>query len=87
MDHEESSVAARYEPLIDSRSDEPGATSDADSEQRPSEVWLILQAQGLIKHRYRGKRNRPSLKELGPRASFTGTTEDILRSLGRLDER
>lgn len=56
-------------------------------QQRPSKIWRSYREQGLIRHSYRGKQSRPKLSEFPPRVKYRGTTEDLLRSLGRLDDR
>ena len=58
-----------------------------DEQQWPSKVWRSYREQGLIRHPYRGKQLRPKLSELPPRVKYRGTTEDLLRALGRLDDR
>lgn len=54
---------------------------------RPSKIWRSYHELGLIRHPYRGKQHRPKLSELPPRVKYRGTTDDLLRSLGRLNDR
>ena len=86
MVHEEVS-----EEAIEVSPDEAASDSEVldavNEDQQPSKIWLSYREQGLIRHPYRGKRNRPKLSELPPRVKYQGTTEDLLRSLGRLDDR
>ena len=61
------------------------ATESIDwGDEQPDEVWLDLYQQGLVHPPYQSKRTRPKLSELPPRIKFKGTTEDILRALGRI---
>ncbi len=74
MDHDETTI-------------EPAGESTAEpinwGDQQPDKVWLNLYEQGLVHPPYQSKRTRPKLSELPPRIQFKGTTEDILRALGR----
>ena len=60
------------------------AAEDADwGDAQPSEVWLDLYARGLVHPPYRpGRKLAEAMSKWKP-VGFKGTTEDILRSLGR----
>lgn len=75
------------QPPVQAASDGEGNGVEGVDDERPSRIWLSYREQGLIRHPYRGKQNRPKLSELPPRVMYRGTTEDLLRSLGRVDER
>ena len=76
MDHDETTIEPAGDPTA-----EPIDWGD----QQPDEVWLDLYEQGLVHPPYR----RPNSHELAKPISeweplnFKGTTEDILRALGR----
>lgn len=64
---------------------EPPATVDwGDAE--PDPVWLDLYEQGLVRPPYRGANSDEIADSLAERKQirFKGTTEDVLRALGRL---
>lgn len=64
---------------------EPPATVDW-GEAEPDPVWLDLYEQGLVRPPYRGANSDEIADSLAERKQirFKGTTEDVLRSLGRL---
>lgn len=67
----------------DARRGEVAAEDDDWSDAQPSEVWLNLYAQGLVHPPYRpGRKLAETMSKWKP-VGFKGTTEDILRSLGR----
>lgn len=60
------------------------AAEDADwGDEQPSAVWLDLYARGLVHPPYRpGRKLAEAMSKWKP-IDFNGTTEDILRSIGR----
>lgn len=64
---------------------EPPATVDW-GEAEPDPVWLDLYEQGLVRPPYRGANSDEIADSLAERKQirFKGTTEDVLRALGRL---
>lgn len=68
--------------------DEQIAAEDADwGDAQPSAVWLDLYARGLVRPPYRpGRKLAEAMSKWKP-VDFNGTTEDLLRSIGRLPER
>ena len=50
---------------------------------KPSAYWLAAYRRGLVRGPYKDPRTRPKLGDLITRVKYEGTTEDILRAMGR----
>ena len=88
MNHDDDApVPLEEAPETDAEAEAREAAWGPNGYDGPSYVWLELHAKGLVKYPYRGGRNRRKLEDMPPPIKFKGTDEDILRSLGRLDDR